>query len=148
MLEEYWSWDDTEIESVHDFIQWMFPLDEPSAVNPDAPILTRDDKTLFRKDPLLQSSMSRSLLVFLNFLGLEMRYGQVVRGAQFTKRINIWQSPNHNWLRITRMLESLRLLGFEKEAREVWNCLCKIHDEGYVSENSFEYWSEAAEGLD
>jgi hypothetical protein len=150
MLEDYWGWGNDTLEHVHDFIQWMFPLDEPSAVNPDAPLVTKEDQAAFRREPLLQTSMRRSLNVFLNFLGLEMRRdGQVVQQPHFDQRISLWRVSNHNWLRITRMLKSLRLLGFEKEAGEVWQRLRKLHEEdGYVSEHSFGYWTEAANGLD
>ena len=145
MLDEYWGWDIDTLEQVHDFIQWMFPLNEPSAVNPDAPLVTAEDQHAFRHEPLLKSSMLRSLNVFLNFLGLEMcQDGNVVRHAQFDQRISLWKYSNHNWLRITRMLKSLRLLGFETEARAVWKCLRELHEDGFVSENSFRYWSEAA----
>jgi hypothetical protein len=27
-----WLWEDDELEAVHDFIQWMFPLPEPATV--------------------------------------------------------------------------------------------------------------------
>lgn len=150
MLEEYWGWGNDTLEQLHDFIQWMFPLNEPSAVNLDAPLVTREDQDAFRREPLLQSSMRRSLSVFLNFLGLEMRQdGHVDRRANFGQRISLWRASNHNWLRITRMLKSLRLLGFEKEAREVWKCLRQLHEkEGYVSEHSFGYWREAADAPD
>jgi hypothetical protein len=40
-LREIQQWPDQRLESVHDFIQWMFPLTEPSPVNPDAPVLDR-----------------------------------------------------------------------------------------------------------
>ena len=32
--------DDAWLESTHDFVQWLFPLDRPSGVNPSAPLLT------------------------------------------------------------------------------------------------------------
>jgi hypothetical protein len=145
MLEEYWEWDTDTLEHRHDFIQWMFPLSEPSSVNSDAPLVTQEDQHAFRNEPLLRSSMVRSLKVFLNFLGLEMDHdGQVVRHEQFDLRIGVWNHPNHNWLRITRILKSLRLLGFDAEAKAMWKCLRELHEEGFVSENSFRYWSEAA----
>ena len=40
-LTEIWGWDDERLEQVHDYIQWLFPLREPSAFNPGAPVLTR-----------------------------------------------------------------------------------------------------------
>jgi hypothetical protein len=49
---------------------------------------------------------------------------------------------------MTRVLKSLRLLGFDEEAGAFWACLKALHEmEGLVSEHSFKYWSDAAEGL-
>src|SRR5262245_840829 len=53
-LAEIWAWGDDDLEAVHDFIQWLFPLPEPSRFNPDAPRLTEADIATFRGDPLLQ----------------------------------------------------------------------------------------------
>lgn len=146
MLREYWAYDDQTMEYRHDFIQWMFPLEEPSAFNPDAPLVTEQDKREFRQDSLLQNSLRRSLARFLVFLGLEMtKDGSVRKGPNFVQRSAVWIAPNHNWLRITRLLRSLRLLGLEVEARQVWKCLQHLHEvERFVSEESFEYWHDAA----
>jgi hypothetical protein len=148
-LPEIWAWDDHRLEHVHDFIQWMFPLDEPSSVNADAPLVTREDRGAFESDLQLQSAMRRSFSVFLNFLGLAMNDdGRVVRGQDFAERSAIWKYSNHNWLRITRVIKSLRLLGFEKEAAAFWTCLKDLHEnQRFVGETSFKYWAEAAKGL-
>ncbi|MFQ4137722.1 opioid growth factor receptor-related protein [Nodosilinea sp. PGN35] len=31
MIQEIWSWNFEELECVHDFVQWLFPLPEKSA---------------------------------------------------------------------------------------------------------------------
>jgi hypothetical protein len=148
-LDEVWRWTDEEFEQCHDFIQWMFPLDEPSAFNPDAPLVSAKDRAAFREEPQLQAAMRQSLAVFLAFLGLEIADdGQVDRGKNFERRLAVWKHPNHNWLRITRTLKSLQLLGFRNEAGALWGCLKRLHEtEGFVSEDSFQSWRDAAEGL-
>ena len=40
-LHEIWEFSDNQIESTHDFIQWLFPLTEPSQSQPDAPVLVQ-----------------------------------------------------------------------------------------------------------
>jgi hypothetical protein len=149
-LKEIWEWSDADLEYHHDFIQWMFPLVEPSMVNADAPLLTAEDQAAFRNKPELKAAMQKSLDVFLAFVGLiKTADGRVIRGENFIRRQSIWTHSNHNWLRITRVLKSLRLLGFEEEARAFWNCLEELHEkDGFVSENSFEYWKDAADGLE
>jgi hypothetical protein len=147
-LDQIWAWDYDRLEQVHDFIQWMFPLDEPSSVNPDAPLLTPSDRAAFATDPALRSAVRKSLAVFLDFLGLELGVdGRVAKAPHFDRRAAVWKYTNHNWLRITRMLKSLRLLGQGAEAQQVWQCLKQLHDhDGYVSDHSFAYWRDAVEG--
>src|SRR5262249_56637134 len=112
-LAEIWAWGDDDLEAVHDFIQWLFPLPEPSRFNPDAPRLTEADIATFRGDPLLQDHLTRSFERILSFLGLALGPdGKVVEGPNLAARApDVWASPNHNWLRITRILRSLSLLG-------------------------------------
>jgi hypothetical protein len=53
-LDDIWTWSDEELEHCHDFIQWMFPLDAPSSVNADAPLVTEQDRAAFRDDKQLR----------------------------------------------------------------------------------------------
>ena len=56
LLGDIRSFDDQKIESVHDFIQWVFPLDEPSGANLNAPVLSKVEVChkirLLKKSPL------------------------------------------------------------------------------------------------
>ena len=56
-LPEIWAWDAARLEGVHDYIQWLFPLPEPSAFNPYAPILTQATIEAFRADPELRQRL-------------------------------------------------------------------------------------------
>ena len=152
MISDIWQWDHEQLESSHDYIQWLLPLDVDSNFNPDAPLLTREDQEAFKSNDILQSHVRRSVELLLNFLGLAFsapdRAGPVkpiVKASHFEARKGLWAHPNHNWLRITRILKSLRLLGLENEARMLFDCLRAIHREGLVSENSFEFWERAME---
>ena len=152
MLSEIWRWENDQLEFTHDYIQWLFPLDVESHFNPDAPLLTVDDRQAFGIDDLLQNSMRRSLALWLGFAGLELRapadenaVPQIVKRHDFDNRKSLWAHPNHNWLRITRILKSLRLCGLENEARIFFDCLRKLHDEGFVSQDSFQFWQRAME---
>src|SRR5438552_8228404 len=128
-LKEIWTWSDDDLEAVHDFIQWLFPLPEPSQFNPDAPILSTDDIRTFRGDPQLQARLQRSFERILRFLGLSLAAdGKVVQGDNFAARApDVWEYPNHNWLRITRILRSLTLLGLETQARALYDCLSEMY---------------------
>ena len=146
-LEEIWSWDDGELEAVHDFIQWLFPLPEPSRFNPDAPLLTETDIAAFRGDEQLRANLRRSFERILTFLGLALSEdGKVVEGPNFARRArDLWAYPNHNWLRVTRILRSLRLLGLEDEAQALYERLAEFHRGRRfpITADTFRYWAEA-----
>jgi len=146
-LAETWSWSDDELEEVHDFIQWLFPLPEPSRFNPDAPLLTREDIAAFQGDKLLRANLRRSFERFLTFLGLTVREdGQVIEGPNFaSRRADTWAFPNHNWLRISRVLRSLTLLGLEDQARLFYDWLEVVYRSGRfpIQADTFRYWTEA-----
>ena len=48
-----------QLEAVHDYIQWLFPLPEPSGFNVAAPVLDRDSIQEFRTRPELQQKLPR-----------------------------------------------------------------------------------------
>ena len=56
---------------MHDCTQWLFPLPDPSAFNPDAPIPTRETIETFGADPELRQAL-RSLTRMLDFYGLAL----------------------------------------------------------------------------
>ncbi|HEX5269118.1 MAG TPA: opioid growth factor receptor-related protein [Gemmataceae bacterium] len=146
-LDEILKWGDGRLEAVHDFIQWLFPLPEPSRFNPDAPLLTEEDVAAFRRDPALRANLRRSFECILTFLGLaETAGGEVVEGPTFSSRAgDVWDYPNHNWLRITRILRSLSLLGLGDEARALYRRLEDFHARRRfpIGDDTFQYWSDA-----
>jgi Opioid growth factor receptor (OGFr) conserved region len=145
-LANLWAFSDREMEAAHDFIQWMFPLREPSRFNPDAPLVTDADVAEFQADPALRDSLRRSFGRFLAFLGLVIEGGRVLGGADFARKSEVWRYPNHNWLRITRVLASLRMLGLEDEARAFFAFLESLRDGGTsgIDAGTFRYWKAAS----
>ena len=147
-LPELLACSDDSWEAVHDFIQWMFPLRVPSRFNPDAPLLTDADIATFRADPTLRANLRRSLELFLAFLGLRLDGDRVEQAPDFDRKREVWQYPNHNWLRITRVLESTRMLGLEVESRAFFTFLkgLRDHAESEITLETFLYWEHAAGG--
>ena len=150
-LDDILAWDDDALERVHDFIQWLFPLDEPSAFNPDAPLLADDDRTAFRGDAHLAANLKRAFLRILTFYGfaLDEAGGAPVvrRSSSWEVRRSVWLHPgNHNHLRLTRILKSLVLLGQPALARALLERLqeeAKTAGPGCISPTTLRYWSEA-----
>jgi len=112
-LDQILLWDNGSWESEHDFIQWVFPTDQPSRFNPEAPVLDGEAIAILREDPNCQENLSRGLERFLGFLGLT----RGPDGLTFEGKPGpLWQHQNHNWLRISRCLRCLSLLGRAEEA--------------------------------
>lgn len=149
------------MESTHDYIQWLFPLDEPSSVATNAPVLDELCRRAFTHDPALGATLLRSLDKMLGFYGMKVRSNgdgtRVVRASYFARRAPHWLTPgNHNFLRLTRMMKSLSLLGQQDLARALAGCLEGVieefpdavgpHTPGYwrsaVRQRSGESWTE------
>ncbi len=114
-------------ELMHDYIQWLFPIPEASKYNPKSPLLTTDDVEAFGKDERLRRELKHSWFAMLDFYGLTYHtYHQrvVIDPDMWAICSKNWLTPgNHNFLRITRILRSMTLLGLKKEARAFYSFL-------------------------
>ena len=100
-LADIWRFDDDEIDTTHDFIQWMFPLSEASGSNFNAPVLLASEIDEIRSSMLCQQNLAASAAWILSF---------------FQRTELIFQYTNHNHLRVTRIVKSLRLLHSDQAA--------------------------------
>jgi hypothetical protein len=151
MLDDILAWPDSELEFVHDYIQWLFPLREPSAFNPDAPIV--DDSTIaaFKADPRLRAKLSAAFNRMAAFYGFEVQAKdgsvRVARSTNWPMRSASWLKPgNHNMLRVTRILTSLRLLGLDQLAAAFFAALDELYasQEGMViGPVTYRFWKSA-----
>jgi hypothetical protein len=151
-LDEIIRWDDKEIENSHNIIQWLFPLDKPSLNVANTPVMTGHEIEEFRRDPELRNGVLRSLARMLRFYGLRMATPDmvIVKGKDFDQKSGWIYPRNHNYKRITRILKSLRLLGFEAEARCLYAALEEIYKthQRYIGHDVFAYWERAIEGIE
>ena len=147
-LGDIWRFSHKELEDNHDYIQWLFPLTERSAFNPHAPVL--DDATIerFRSDQTLRENLDRSLEVMLDFYGLATAGDRIVPAPSFGERSSNWLTPfNHNFLRFTRILKSLSLLGLGQRAAQLFACLEEIYTTHgrVIGERTMSFWRRAVE---
>lgn len=140
-----------ELEFHHDYIQWLFPLPEPSGANPSAPLLSEQDIAAFSANESLRRSLLHSFELMLQFYGLDLwdreRRVEVVRSAGFDERSRYWLTKgNHNFLRISRIVRSLTLLGCQRHAAAFLECLERIYGEhaDAVGSATLGYWRRAA----
>lgn len=95
------AFNDVRLETSHDYIQWLFPLPEPSEAVPGSPVLTPDDVAWIRGSGMAQCALAAA----------------TDRMTIFYRTTHDWLMPNdHNHRRITRIIRSLRLLAGDAAA--------------------------------
>jgi len=121
---------DDWIESTHDFIQWLFPLEEETRKSELMPILSKQEIGLIKKSELAQNSLRIS----------------ASRMRRFWSKNQHWvTNHDHNHLRITRCIKSLRLLVSNEEAQlmKIWLSSVLGPNAKLISKVSLDYWREA-----
>lgn len=136
-----------QMESIHDYIQWMFPLNEPSMFNTDAPLLTAEDIVLFQSNDVIRANFLSAIDKFLAFLGIELSFLVFSLSADFERRKYTWFQFNHNSLRITRFLSCLTLLGYRPLAADILAFMVKTAGEHdvVINEDVLEFWHNSLE---
>ena len=59
-LEDIWKMSDGDIESVHNFIQWTFPLNERSGAVPNSPILTQQEIIDIKQSEIAKQNIKKA----------------------------------------------------------------------------------------
>lgn len=152
-IEQIWQQDYEWLEQTHDYIQWLFPLNEKSRFNPNAPLLTKTDIQAFKDNANLRKNLIQSFKLMLDFYGLKIQVTQdgketITTSESFLKRKQNWVNwGNHNYLRITRILKCLKILGIADYAQAFFQCLSEIYvtEKGEITKLTFSYWQEAVE---
>jgi hypothetical protein len=148
-IETIWGWSDRQLESVHTYIQWLFPLREPSQAVPGSPTIAAAEVEEFRRDPALRERVLRSFRLMLGFYGFAMSPAggvTIAPSAEFAAKSGNWlTAANHNHLRITRILKSLVLLGLKREALAWFAALERVYADnaGLIGRTTYEYWRSA-----
>jgi len=128
-LDEILYWSDAKLEYSHDIIQWLFPLEERSQHNYDAPFLTVMDVAIIQSTPEIKANILRAYERFVKFYDNPQ-----------------WLTPgNHNYLRLTRILKCLGIAGLDKEKailKKVLNALYIQHGK-VIGETTKKYWDAA-----
>ena len=130
-LESIWSFSDEDIERTHDFIQILFPLNKPSESAFHGYYLDSEDLIeQIRSNSKARENILKSSNWYLSFL---------------TRNVWLWnRNYDHNQLRITRVIECLRLLISEDEADIFYDDVLKIiKDNNKVNQTSLNFWKNA-----
>jgi hypothetical protein len=130
MLKEILTYNDEQLEREHNYIQWLFPLMEESQQVHDAPVLTKEEISVLINDDL----------------AIQNQVKAVERMLQFYRDTNHWLTMmDHNHLRITRILKSVRLLQSLPAAEAIYNTLMeRVHEAGDpIQSKNLAYWTDA-----
>jgi hypothetical protein len=122
---------DERLEAIHDYIQWLFPLPTRSAAQPNAPTLTAAEIEAISADDGASDNLRHATDRMLRFYG----------------STHWWlTSHDHNHLRITRIIRSLRLLMGPDAAQGFHRRILALQDAAGapVNANSLRFWAEAA----
>ena len=129
MIQDIWNYSDEEIEGIHDFIQILLPLNKKSQSVFHGHYLDTDDLVQSLKDDeQVKKNILKSSEWFLSFL----------------KRHDYWKKEyNHNQLRITRVIECLRLIAGDKEADNFYKSVLELCSDVKLSKTTLDFWSKA-----
>ena len=124
------AWDDARLEATHNFVQWLFPLAEPSRAVAGSPVLTEADIDAIRASAPAQAALAAA----------------TARMLAFYTRTAGWLEPHdHNQLRITRIIRSLRQLAGDAAADAFRTAIvrqARIRG-GRVNADTLAFWSRA-----
>lgn len=118
-----------EMEREHDYIQWLFPLPEPSFINEEAPLLDENTLNILKDDEELREIIKRM-------------FNSIIMFFLCTK----WIDKPHNYLRISRILRFLSLCNFHEDMQRLLGVALKVsvQNPGKVSNLTLKYWLNAS----
>jgi hypothetical protein len=120
-----------EFDECHDFIQWLFPLHEASRMTmTDVPLITPEDFNFFKNDKDCQDKIFEATMryaMFLSSLGQD----------------NWCKDGDHNLLRITRIIRSLRFFGMKIAAHAFYLDVVRMAKKHNINQKTLDYWSRA-----
>lgn len=120
--------DDGQLESRHDFIQWLFPLPEPSRAVPGSPVLDAAAIAALRASDIARSRQEQA----------------AARMLQFYRATHAWRRPfDHNHLRITRIIKSLRLLAGADRADAFKRDIVALAGDAPIDPRARQFWDAA-----
>lgn len=129
--DEVLAFSDDELERVHDYIQWLFPLATRSGAQPNAPVLSETETEAIRTDPNAVATLHRA----------------AERMLAFYRSTRWWLAgQDHNHLRITRIIRSLKLLLGPGAAYAFYQEILTLHGAAGspINPRSLQFWAEAA----
>lgn len=147
-LKEILSWSDKKLEDTHDYIQTLFPLKTFGVAK--SFLLTDSAIQFFKKDDLVRYNVYLAYSRMMEFYGyrvdVEKKSIEIYRDREIN---NSYLFIEHNYKRITRMLQFLYSTNFKLLAYAMLSCICEdMKDSVKLKEKvkktgSLEHWINA-----
>ncbi|KAH9841805.1 opioid growth factor receptor conserved region-domain-containing protein [Rhodofomes roseus] len=116
-LHKQWRGDYAKLEYKHGFIQWLFPIPE-HGMNWESQPLQRHEVEAMKADETIVERVLRSYRLMLDFYGMRLEDSETGLLARSDKnwkdRFRNLTRSSHNYLRISRILKCLSMLGLER----------------------------------
>jgi hypothetical protein len=133
------------MEECHDYVQWLFPLHEESAFALVYPILTEAQAASLAGSAEARARMGAAEARFRVFLGLPAA-GAPAASSPLNSRTALWAHPgDHNLLRVTRIIRSMRFFGLEDLSAAFWRDADAVADAAGLGDVTRAFWRQAAE---
>ena len=138
-LNDVWQLSYSALEAMDD--QWIFPTKNKEDV-----ILTMEDIQLFKSNPKLKENLIISFEKMLSFFGLRLSLEEhtlmVRKGLNYNERKHVLFEGglNHNYLRVTKILNCLNNLGLREHALAFFNFL--VQQNKLFTKSCFQHWEQ------
>jgi hypothetical protein len=145
-IEHILNFDEFDIENYHDFIQWIFPTAEKSLYNSNAPIISDNFKNILSVNPVAVCNFCKTCRLFIGFIGFDCE-GNTIKIKENSTMF--YDRPQHNLLRITRVLNSLNQLGKTSCSKKLFSALENIYTKypNKISNTSFTFWKQTQQSI-
>jgi len=114
-IEKVLRYDDTTLEVCHCYIQWLFPVNDfDSKYNSDSCMISEIDAQSIRCHPICSLRVLHAFERMLLFFGFRLSFESNEILVDSYDRLRFINNSRHNFLRITRILKSMNILGLGK----------------------------------
>lgn len=129
-------WSDIRLEYTHNYIQRVFPSLDASGADPSAPIISIKEADQIRK---VFCGDINSIVYFKQMYEKILAFWKLDK--PFMKKPHWIKHRNHNFLRITRVLNCLDVFGLDQEAQALRVKLQKLCNEyPCIIRETQDYW--------
>lgn len=141
---------DNDLEWYHNFIQWIFPTWQPSGACPNAPTIDEHFAEQLCADKCALKNFCKSCQRYLNYMNIDCDGNSHI--VDSTRSELFYELPYHNYLRFTRMLDSLNQTGHKQCSKAVYEKMFEVMSRNrnawqlYLRQDSIKYWRQTQVG--